>query len=224
MCAVEYRRRTGHGQLVEIPMIETVLNAAAFQVIEHEVSGKVLRRRGNRGHQFAVQNLYACAGDEQWIAISVRDDDDWAALTTVLGQPDWAVGHRCATEPARWAAESWIDDRLTEWFSTRPLDKTVAALLAAGVPAAPVVLPTDIGDNSQLRDRAFLETLNHPVCGPIRYPRPPIAPLAGRTHFVDQPAPTLGQHNADVLGGELGLTEDELRQLAIEGITGTRPA
>jgi len=224
MCAVEYRRRTGHGQLVEIPMIETVLNAAAFQVIEHEVSGKVLRRRGNRGHQFAVQNLYACAGDEQWIAISVRDDDDWAALTTVLGQPDWAVGHRCATETARWAAESWIDDRLTEWFSTRPLDKTVAALLAAGVPAAPVVLPTDIGDNSQLRDRAFLETLNHPVCGPIRYPRPPIAPLAGRTHFVDQPAPTLGQHNADVLGGELGLTEDELRQLAIEGITGTRPA
>ena len=223
MSAVEFRRRTGLGQLVEIPMIESVLNATALQVIEHEVSGKVLVRRGNRGHQFAVQNVYAVAGEEDWIAISIRDDNDWAALTGVLGNPDWAIGDRCATETARWASEGWIDDRLAEWFGGQPLDQTVGALLAAGVPAAPVVLPTDIGDNPALQDRAFLETLDHPLSGPVRYPRPPIAPIGGRTHFIDQPAPTLGQHNAEVLCGTLGLTTAQLRQLEVDRVIGTRP-
>ena len=122
VCAVDFRRRTGRGQLVEVPMIETVLNATALQVIEHDVSGKVLTRRGNRGHEFAVQNVYPCAGEEQWIAVSARDDRDWAALARILGQPDWACGDRCATEAARWASEDWIDERLAECFRTRPLE------------------------------------------------------------------------------------------------------
>lgn len=223
MCAVEFRRRTGRGQLVEVPMVETVLNATALQVIEHDVSGRVLTRRGNRGHRFAVQNVYACAGAEQWIALSVRDDDDWAALTDVLGRPAWAIYGRCATEAARWVAAPEIDQRLAQWFAGQPLDPTVAALLSAGVPAAPVVLPTDIGRNAQLQARAFLEVRNHPLCGPVHYPRPPVAPLPGRTHFVDGPAPTLGQHNTEVLCGMLGLTAAEVGRLEADGVIGSRP-
>ena len=60
VAALEHRRRTGRGQLVEVPMIDVVLNASALQVIERDVSGVVLTRRGNRGHEFAVQNVYAC--------------------------------------------------------------------------------------------------------------------------------------------------------------------
>ncbi|MFZ0831647.1 MAG: hypothetical protein WAM92_00920, partial [Mycobacterium sp.] len=67
-------------------------------------------------------------------------------------------------------------------------------------------------------------TLHHPLCGPIRYPRPPITPLGGRSHFVDHPAPMLGQHNNDVLRGKLGLTADELRELEINEVIGSRPA
>ncbi len=223
VCAVDFRRRTGRGQLVEVPMIETVLNATALQVIEHDVSGKVLTRRGNRGHEFAVQNVYPCAGEEQWIAVSARDDRDWAALARILGQPDWACGDRCATEAARWASEDWIDERLAECFRTRPLDQTVERLLGAGVPAAPVVLPIDIGDNPQLQARRFLETVQHPLCGAIRYPRPAIAPLPGRPHFVDHPAPMLGQHNAEILCGTMGVSRDELRQLEADGVIGSRP-
>ncbi len=110
----EYRRRTGRGQLVEVPMIDVVLNASALQVIDPRRLGRALTRRGNRGHEFAVQNVYACAGDEQWIAISVRGEDDWAALTDVLGNPQWSNDARCATDAARWAAAEWIDNRLAD--------------------------------------------------------------------------------------------------------------
>lgn len=222
ICAVDFRRRTGKGQLVEVPMIEAVLNATALQVIEYDVAGAVLIRRGNRGHEFAVQNVYACAGTEQWIALSVRGDADWSELTKVLGQPDWACTDRCATEAARAEAADWIDARLTEWFRGQQLAATVQALLDAGVPAAPVVLPADIGDNPQLRSRGFLETVAHPLCGPVRYPRPPIAAPPGRSHFVDSPAPLLGQHNREVLGS-LGLTDAEIRDLENDDVIGYRP-
>lgn len=223
MCAAQFRRRTGKGQLVEVPMIETVLNATARQVIEYDVSGTVLTRNGNRGHDFAVQNLYACAGHEQWIAISVRDDADWLALKAVLEQPDWAAGGRFDTEAARRIATDFIDARLAEWFRDRPLEPAVSALLGAGVPVAPVVLPTDIGENPQLRARRFLETLTHPRCGPVRYPRPPIAAAPGRAGFVEHPAPTLGQHNRDVLCGLLGLTAAEFDQLERDAVIGSAP-
>ena len=205
LCAAQFRRRTGHGQLVEVPMIETVLNATARQVIEYDVDQTLLTRCGNRGHDHAVQNVYACAGVEQWIAVSVRDDTDRAALATVVGQTS-------------------IDDAgLAEWFRDKPLAPTVQALLDAGVPAAPVVLPTDIGDNPQLQARRFLETVSHPRCGPVRYPRPPIAAPPGRAGFVDLPAPMLGEHNRDVLGGLLGLTADELAQLERDAVIGSVP-
>ena len=78
--ALCFADRTGEGQLVELPMIETVLNVTAIQPMEAEVFGVTLSRRGNRGHGWAVQNLYRCAGDDDWIAVTVRTDDQWQAL------------------------------------------------------------------------------------------------------------------------------------------------
>jgi len=213
VAALEHRRRTGRGQLVEVPMIDVVLNASALQVIEHDISGVVLTRRGNRGHAFAVQNVYACAGDEQWIAVSIRHDSDWQAVKNVLGQPGWAREVEYATE-----SDDMIDTHLTDWFSRQPLAATVDTLLRAGVPAAPVVQPPDVIDNPALRARGFFQTANHPLCGPLPYPRPPIT-----GHFVDSPAPLLGQHNDDVLGGSLGTPAQELDRLAADDVIGTWP-
>lgn len=214
IAALHHRDRTGHGQLVEVPMIDVVLNASALQVIEHDVTGVLLNRRGNRGHEFAVQNVYACAGDEQWIAVSIRDSDDWQALTTALGQPHWAAGLEYSDETA-----DVIDAGLSDWVSTRDRDETVAALLAAGVPAAPVLQPPDVLDNPALQARGFFQTRAHPLCGPLPYPRPPVV-----GEFVTTPAPLLGEHNADIIGGTLGLTDQELAGLEADGVIGSWPA
>jgi crotonobetainyl-CoA:carnitine CoA-transferase CaiB-like acyl-CoA transferase len=194
-------------------MIEVVLNASALQVIERDVTGVLLTRRGNRGHDFAVQNVYACAGHEQWIAVSIRHDADWQAMKAVLGQPKWAedVGYTAAYADL-------IDAELADWFRRRPLHDTVGALLAAGIPAGPVVAPPDVIENEALQARGFFQTADHPLCGPLPYPRPPIS-----GHFVDSPAPLLGQHNAEVLGGSLGLSDQDLERLDAAGVIGTWP-
>lgn len=213
VAALEHRRRTGQGQLVEVPMIDVVLNASALQVIEHDATGVLLNRRGNRGHEFAVQNVYACAGDEQWIAISIRDEGDWSGVKRVLGQPQWAAELDYADENA-----DLIDDRLADWLVNRDRDATVAALLAAGVPAAPVLQPPDVLDNPALQARGFFQRREHPLCGPLPYPRPPVT-----GDFVSTPAPLLGQHNTDILGGLLGLTAQELADLEADGVIGSWP-
>ncbi|BBY57564.1 CaiB/BaiF CoA-transferase family protein [Mycolicibacterium sarraceniae] len=213
LAALEHRRRTGQGQLIELPMIDVVLNASALQVIERDVSGVLLRRRGNRGHEFAVQNVYACAGDDQWIAVSIRHHRDWKALKEVLGQPVWAHSLVYGED----AADS-IDSHLTDWFAAQARDAAVATLLAAGIPAAPVVQPPEVIDNPALQARGFFQTVTHPLCGPLPYPRPPVT-----GHFVTSAAPLLGQDNTEILGRSLGLTAQDLVRLEEGTIIGTWP-
>ncbi|EUA75211.1 coA-transferase III family protein [Mycobacterium xenopi 4042] len=97
LAALHYAYDTGLGQLVELPMIETVLNATAIQPMEFEVFGVTLSRQGNRGHGQALQNLYRCAGDDDWIAVTVATDNQWRALVELMGRPSWCDDPALAT-------------------------------------------------------------------------------------------------------------------------------
>jgi crotonobetainyl-CoA:carnitine CoA-transferase CaiB-like acyl-CoA transferase len=224
VAALARRDRTGEGALLEVPMIEVALNVTAEQVIEHDVHGVVLERAGNRGPAAAPQNVYACRGEERWVALAVAGDEHWAGLRRVLGDPAWAADPSLASDPGRRAAHDLLDRELSAWFAGRDRDDVVEQLAAAGVPAAAVVLPPDVVGNVQLRARGFFETLDHPDTGPTEYAGLPFAPLRGVDGWCRRPAPTLGQHNDEVLGGELGLGAEELERLRESQVIGDRPA
>ena len=200
LAALEFADRTGRGQLVEVPMIETVLNVTATQTIEFDVFGEILSRRGNRGHPTATQDLYRCAGDDNWIAISMHTD-----------------AHRNALSELTRGSE------LGDWLAAQDLDDVVDALASAGIPAAAVVSPSLVTENPQLQHRGFLERLEHRRTGEGLYPTPPFAPLDGGHRWLHRPPPTLGEHNAEVLTELCGLTDADLQRLTAEGVIGTRP-
>jgi crotonobetainyl-CoA:carnitine CoA-transferase CaiB-like acyl-CoA transferase len=183
-----------------------------------------MERDGNRGPAASPQNVYACRGDEQWVALAVAGDEQWAALRRVLGDPPWAADPSLATHLGRRAAHDLLDRELSAWFATRGRDDVVEELAAAGVPAAPVVLPPDVVDNVQLRARGFFETLDHPHTGPTEYAGLPFARLRGVDRWCRRPAPALGEHNDEVLGGELGLSAEELTRLRESQVIGDWPA
>lgn len=222
LAALSFAERTGSGQQVELPMLETVLNATAIQAIEAEVFGITLSRRGNRGHGGSVQNLYRCAGDDDWIAVTIRDDGQWAALVDEMGRPDWCDGHLATVAGRRERADD-IDRRLQQWFAGQQLAATVERLAAVGIPVAPVVSPSLVTENPQLRERGFFEELNHSSIGSALYPCPPFALLDGQDRWLHRPPPTLGEHNGEVLRDRCGLTDEELAKLASAGVIGTRP-
>jgi len=202
LAALEFADRTGRGQLVEVPMIEAVLNVTAVQTMEYEVFGSILDRRGNRGHSGARQNLYRCAGDDNWIAVTIRTDDEWDAFVAVMG--DQEAGPE-------------------QWFGTQEASSVVDRLADAGIPAAVVVSPSLVTENPQLLHRGFFERLTHPSTGVGLYPCPPFARLDGEDSWLRRTPPTLGQHNSEVLTELCGLADDDLERLIAQGVIGTRP-
>jgi crotonobetainyl-CoA:carnitine CoA-transferase CaiB-like acyl-CoA transferase len=163
--------------------------------------------------------VYRCRGDEQWIAVTVADDAAWHALVGVLCEPAWARDAALAHGAGRRARHDDIDRELTEWFAARDRDDAVSRLLDAGVHAAPVWDQNRLDEHPQLSAREFTQWLDHPVAGPVPHPDIGLRSPQFPTHYR-APAPTVGQHTAEVLRDRLGLPDDECARLADEGVIG----
>lgn len=202
LAALECTERTGVGQLVEVPMIETVLNVTAVQTIEHAVFGRLMERRGNHGHRGAVQDVYRCAGEDNWLAVAADTERERAALIELAG----GLGPQVAT-----------------WLGDLDAEEAAEMLTTAGVPAEVVISPSLAVANPQLRHRGFFETLNHASTGENLYPCPPFDRIDGEKHWLRRSPPRLGEHTGEVLTELCGVDADELAALAADGVIGTRP-
>ncbi|MBY0399219.1 CoA transferase, partial [Myxococcota bacterium] len=223
MLALEHAARTGEGQLVEVPLIEPALNAAAEQAIEWSNHGVLLERQGNRSRHAAPQGVYRAREDDHWVALSVETDAEWARLRTALGDPDWARDPRYAAAAGRQAHHDAIDTGLRAWFAGQNRDLAAETLIAAGVPAAAVRNAAQVHLTPHHQVRPFHQWLRHPVADWVPYLSFPFTWNGEFLPFA-RPAPTLGQHNREVLSGILGLDDSEIAKLAEKKVIGTRPA
>ncbi len=241
LLALEHRRRTGEGALVEAAMVDAALNLAAEQIVEHSAYGALLQRDGNRGPTAAPQNLYRTADvtvdatvdgpgadpRDSWVAIAVATDAQWAALRDVLrgppGAPAWADDPAYLAADGRRAAHDAIDAHLAEWCATRTTDEIVEQLWPVGVPVAPVLLPHRQAELAQLRHRNYFEMVDHPVNGPARHSTLPIRFSRGPERFVTRHAPLFGEHTDAVLLAA-GVTPEQLATLYAAGVTARAPA
>ncbi|OBA64845.1 CoA-transferase [Mycobacterium sp. 1100029.7] len=229
LLALEHRRRTGEGVFVEAAMVDAALSIAAEQVIEYSAYGALLERVGNRGPTAAPQNLYRSADVDEfgrldsWVAIAVATDAQWENLCRALEFPSWATEPTLATHAGRRAHEEHIDEQLAAWCESRGRDEIIATLWDAGVPVAKVLQPHRQTELEQLVFRGFFEEVEHPVNGRARLSTVPMRSSSGPERFHAEPAPTLGQHNYDVLAG-LGLTAAQIAELEAEGVIGQTPA
>ncbi len=229
LLALEHRRRTGEGVFVEAAMVDAALSISAEQVIEYSAYGALLERDGNRGPTAAPQNLYRSADIDEfgrldsWVAIAVATDEQWQKLCRALGSPYWAIDPELAAETGRRAQQDCIDEHLAAWCENRTRDDIVATLWDAGVPVAKVLQPHRQTELQQLTFRNFFEEVGHPVNGRARLSTVPMRFCSGPERFHANPAPTLGQHNRELLV-ELGLTPAEIATLEANGVIGRAPA
>ena len=230
LLALEHRRKTGEGMLLESPMVGGALNVGAEQMIEFTAYGKLLNRDGNRSPAAAPQNIYRSATEDlpmnqgRWVTIAIETDAQWSAFKHAIGNPGWASKADYDTAKGRRANHDAIDTEISAWCAAREADAIVELLNQANVPAAKVILPHEQIDNPQLHSRGFFTELVHPVTGKNTHGGFPAIFSAGPNplQLHTSPPPTLGQHNRDVLGGLLGISDDELAKLEAEGVIGTR--
>jgi crotonobetainyl-CoA:carnitine CoA-transferase CaiB-like acyl-CoA transferase len=208
LAALEHRRRTGEGQLIEVAQIEVAASVAAEPVIEYSMNGVVRPREGNRQRGY-LQGVYPTAVDGEWVAISVRDDADWDRLVKVMGRTDLrrGLGHDA------------FDEAVAGWTRTLPPVVLVDTLTAQGIPAEQVLTADRMYDIAQLDTRGYYQELEHPITGAHRYPGWPFRITPGPVNHHRYPPPTLGQHNDEVLGG-IGLTDNEIDDLRERKVIG----
>ena len=225
LLAIQHRRETGEGMLVEAIMVASALNVAAEQVITHSAYGTVLTRTGNKGYRPGFQNLFACAdrepnGDVRWVAIAASTERQIAALMT-------AVRGSASMEDARSALRSpadldQFDSQVSEWCALRTSSEIITALWPAGVTVAKVLLPHELREIEQLQYRRFFERVDHPITGVDTIARLPMRLSRGPDVFHRIPAPTLGEHNRKILSELLDIPVHEIEQLESDHSIGTR--
>jgi crotonobetainyl-CoA:carnitine CoA-transferase CaiB-like acyl-CoA transferase len=221
LAALEHRHRSGEGQLIEVAQIEVGACVTAEPVIEYSMNGIVRPREGNRQRGYA-QGVYPTRSDDEWVALCVRDDADWARLVEAIGRPELRSDPRFASAREREAAHEAFDALVADWTRSRFADEIVDQLRAERIPAERVLTPDRMYDHAQLVARGYYEQLEHPVTGLHRYPGWPFRITPGPVRHHRSAPPTLGQHNGEILRA-LALSAEEADELRRARVIGERP-
>ena len=218
MAALEYRRRTGKGQYLDISQYEAGIQFMAPLILDYNVNKRVVARMGNRCSYAAPHGVYRCRGEDRWCAISVFTDSEWESFCRVIGNPGLASDLRFATLLARKRNEDELDRLVDEWTINYPAEEVMDLMQAAGVAAGVVQTGEDLLDHDpQFKHRNTFTDLEHPEVGKYR--------TQAGTHFVlskytcdIKRAPLLGEHNEYVFKKILGIPDDEYDTLVKEGV------
>lgn len=218
LAALDYRRRTGRGQYIDLSQYEAALHNVAPALVDYFASGRVWGPQGNRSDRYAPHGAYQCAdedGHERWIAIAVASDEEWRAMLAALG--DSPAEERFATMERRMENRAALDEFVGSLVRGREARALTTTLQGAGISAYPVQNCVDIHDDENLDAFGFWNWLDHPVMGP--------SPYDGLQHRMSRtpgelrrPAPTLGQHNDEVFSTMLGMDADEIARLKEEQV------
>lgn len=221
LVALTHRDLTGRGTHVDLSHVEAAIPLNVQAVLDRTVNGVRRGPRGNRDDVAWPQGCYPCRGDDRWIVCSCPDDAAWHRLAMVIGA-DELDSDRLSRADARRRAAAEIDVAITRWTSDRTTSDAVAALHAAGIPAAPVHDAIDLGNDPNLRAAGFFQTITHPEAGTHRYPGMPWR-SATRPWKPPVPAPCFGEHNRQILHDHLQLRADDVDQLTADGIITDHP-
>ncbi|MFN0145394.1 MAG: CaiB/BaiF CoA transferase family protein [Dehalococcoidia bacterium] len=207
------------GRNMEMAMIEAMGAFVGEELLAAQVRGSDAPRRGNRDPRSAPQGCYPCAGADRWVAISVTDDAAWRALCDEAGLPGvwrgWALSQRLEHHDE-------VDEALAAWTRGHTPHELMRTLQARGVAAVAVSDARDLVEDPHLAARGFWARQDHPEVGPRLYPGNAIR-LSETPVQYRRPAPTLGQHNDEILHGELGVSRVELTRLREGGFIAEVP-
>jgi benzylsuccinate CoA-transferase BbsF subunit len=202
LAALVARKRDGKGRFIDLSQLESAVRLMGVGLLE-EQAGLPTNHLGNGEQGYAYSAVLRCEGEEQWLAVSCRDEAEVAVLLDVVGVEGL--------------------DGMEAALTQRDRDFVAMALQERGVAAAPVYAADEALEDEQLRDRDFYVELDHAEVGRRRYLGTPVRWQGRAREFEYRPAPLLGEHTDEVLREVLGLGDQELQELRERGVTADDP-
>ncbi|MGH2589005.1 MAG: CaiB/BaiF CoA transferase family protein [Dehalococcoidia bacterium] len=222
LAALIHRRRGGGGQFIDLSMREATVALIGEQVVAHSATGHVPERTGNRDPVFAPQGAYRCQGDDRWLTISVRSDEEWRRLCAAIGRPDLANDRRYADAASRRAEHDALDAIIGEWTSEQDAREATALLQAAGIDAAPVSYVPELLSDPHLTAHGFWAAVDQPGFGVKPYPTLPYR-LSRAPVEISAPPPAFAQHNREIFCNLLGLSDVAFARLEAAYVISPEP-
>ena len=217
--ALDYRRKTGKGQMLDISQYESSLQFMAPYLLEHAANGQGTGRAGNAHPHVAPHGYYACKGEDSWCSIAVFNDAEWFRFCEALGSPAWTQRGEFATVPGRKQREAELDRLVSEWTAGRTAEEVVAVMQKANIASGVVKKASEIFGDPQLNGRRFFWKMKHQEMDEFTHMGQPSV-LSRTPAQPKSPAPLLGEHTAFVCTNILKMTEDEFTDLLLAGAFG----
>ncbi len=222
LAALEYRRRSGRGQFIDMSLNEGAAGMLAEAILDYTMNGSVREPIGVRSLVDAPQGVYRCFGEDAWLVLAVRGVDEWQALCRVIERADLAERRDLETVEGRRAVHDEIDAAIEEWSKALDHHDAASMLQAAGVPAGPVLANWEIVSDRHLFERGFFVQVSHPEAGVLPYPGFGWK-LSRTAASVRRYSPMFAEHNDIVFRQLLGYTEEEVERLYASGATADAP-
>jgi CoA:oxalate CoA-transferase len=209
------REQTGQGRLVEVAMQEAAYPTLTSHLDAYVSSGRVPPRVGNASHSRVPNNVYPTK--DGYVAMNITVEEHWHNLLKAMGREDLRDEPRFRDNAARVAHRAEVDALVGDWTKTLGKMEIFAIAKERRIPVAPVREVDEVMHDRHMHERGFLAEIEHDEIGRVTLPTSPL-----RFHGADKvplaPSPKLGQHNAEIYGGWLGLSLSEIAELKREGV------
>jgi crotonobetainyl-CoA:carnitine CoA-transferase CaiB-like acyl-CoA transferase len=216
LAALDHRRRTGESVYVDLSQYETGLQFISSSLLGYSASGEIGCRDGNRDPDAAPHGCYPCR-DGRWCVISCWDEEEWARFCRAIDKPSWPSDGRFDSLLHRKQNERLLNQLISEWTRDRDAGWAMLHLQNRDVHAAVVNTMRELYSDPQIIFRNIWQEQEHPEIGRHHY-RMTSYHLSETPGSIRRPAPCLGEHNSKIFLGELGLSEDEYRDLREQGV------
>lgn len=217
LAALEYRNRTGQGQLIDLSQGEAALHFLGPALLDTRLNQRKQERDANRDLNYAPHGVYPTIGTDCWIAIAVTSDRQWRGLCTVMGRADLLTDTRFATKATRLAHHQELDDYIAAWTKEQDKFALEAALQGARVPATAVRTMQELASDPQLLHRRHFVQLDHPKFGKTTIEGSRFR-LSRTPAQIEGSAPTMGRDNQYVLETLLGYSEERITEIVASGV------
>ena len=217
LAALDYRRRTGKGQYIDLSQYEAGIQFLAPAVLDYSANGRVLKRAGNECPYACPHNVYPCVGEDRWCAIAVFSNQEWQELCRLMERPELGQDPKFTTLGGRKQNEEYLDQIIGSWTRNHRAEELMDKLQSAGIAAGMASNCQDLHEDRQLKHRHHFWVLDHSEMGPHSYDGPPYL-LSKTPASVKRAAPCLGEHNEFVCREFLEMSDEEFLDLIGAGV------